>query len=569
MEMVMLPRIATPVTVPIPSPPDSATEAAPAAARQQLSPEALVNLRAAVLLRLLEAMMRQIEQGGDKGNAARQLLEILLEAMKALPPREGGDGDATRRLALLIARLPAEMRPAAERLLATVLATAPTRILMEIIRNPAGPDAQRLAQALLAAVNEPGGKPAGPAASQPRFIPGEAQLAAAAANDRQRQRDTSGDSRSLQAALRRLFEGGAEPLSDRPARIGQRSAFAPALPQQQQQVAAASAGKSVEAGTGSSGQPQQRMPEAPLVGRTPATPANTEASRLAADTQEPAAGPDTLNRGRSPIADRGTAAPEAGRASAISTAVPTIAAGREPEGVLRMIAGIVADLTADEALVLRLLLQAPLPELPELPERIALAPSMPDVAEGSEDSAGRLRAANAMPERSTLAAGGEAPGPATTEAANAARPAVAQPQGVAEDKTQAGRPAAAAEDADAPVRPPAMPLPPPLPERAALPPFRDGLAVPFVPYLPAQDDLETQEPRRREPPEDEEETTDTAGENGAGGEQAEDDAEGEAEGYPSEDDTPDMAKRRRKIEDLVAPPDPGFAFYQKLGEYWT
>ncbi|MCD2183967.1 hypothetical protein [Rhizobium sp. GN54] len=564
----MLPRLATPVTVPIPSPQDPATGAAPVAARQQLSPEALSNLRAAVLLRLLEAMMRQIEQGGDKGNAARQLLEILLEAMKALPPREGGDGDATRRLALLIARLPAEMRPAAERLLATVLATAPTRILMEIIRNPAGPDAQRLAQALLAAADEPGGKSDRPTASQPRFIPGEVQLAAAAGNDRQRQRDAGVDSRVLQAALLRLFEGGAEP--DRSARTSPRSAPVPTLPQPQQPVTAP-AGKSVEAGVGSVSLPQ-RTNEAPLSARAPATPANIVLGGLPADVQESAARLASPDRGLSPVTDRSTAASEAGRASAIPTAVPVVAPGREHEGVLRMIAGIVADLTADEALVLRLLLQAP---LPDLPERASPAASMPDLPADADDPAGRLRAADAMPERSAVTVGGTVPAPTTAEAAHTARPAIAQPQDIAEDEALAGRPAAAAEDADVPARPTPLPLPLPLPERAALPLFRDGVAVPFVPYLPAQDELEPQDPARREPPEDEEETTDTAGENGAGDERDGDerdggDAGGEAEGEPPEEtDTPEMAKRRRKIEDLVGPPDPGFAFYQKLGEYWT
>ncbi len=554
----MLPRIATPVTVPIPSAQDPATEATPVPARQQLSPEALANLRAAVLLRLLEAMMRQLEQGGDKGNAARQLLEVLLEAMKALPPREGTDGDATKRLALLIARLPAEMRPAAERLLATVLATAPTRILMEIIRNPAGPDAQRLAQALLAAVKEPVGKPAGPAASQPRFIPGEAQLAVAARNDRQRQREAGGDGRSLQAALRRLFEGGAEPLSDRTARSGSRSASAPPPPQQD---AAATAGKRMDAG-----QPQQRTPEAPAApARAPAMPANAEAGRLPANGPAPVRA-EASDRGQPAIADRSTTAPETARGSAISTTLPASAAGREYEGVLRMIAGIVADLTADEALVLRLLLQAP---LPDLPESATPTTAMPDVAEDGDDPAARLRREDAMAERPAVAAGDPMRGPSTTEAARATTPA-AQPRGTLEDETPASRPPVAAEDGEAPARPAAMPLPPQLPERAALPQFRDGLAVPFVPYLPAQDDLETEDRRRREPSGDEEDTSDTAGENGTDGETAGGDAGEGAEGQAADDaDTPEMARRRQKIDDLVGPPDPGFAFYQKLGEYWT
>ncbi len=231
-----------------------------------------------------------------------------------------------------------------------------------------------------------------------------------------------------------------------------------------------------------------------------------------------------------------------------------------------MIAGIVADLTADEALVLRLLLQAP---LPELPESATPATARPDMAEDGDDPAARLRREDAMAQRPAVAAGDPLRGPSTTEAARATTPA-AQPQGTLEDETLAGRPPVAAEDGEAPARPAAMPLPPQLPERPALPQFRDGLAVPFVPYLPAQDDLETEDRRRREPSGDEEDTSDTAGENGSDGETAGGDAGEGAEGQAADEaDTPEMARRRQKIDDLVGPPDPGFAFYQKLGEYWT
>ena len=76
--------------------------------------------------------------------------------------------------------------------------------------------------------------------------------------------------------------------------------------------------------------------------------------------------------------------------------------------------------------------------------------------------------------------------------------------------------------------------------------------------------------RRREPSGDEEDTSDTAGENGSDGEKAGGDAGEGAEGQAADEaDTPEMARRRQKIDDLVGPPDPGFTFYRKLGEYWT
>ncbi|HVK92454.1 MAG TPA: hypothetical protein VM468_13800, partial [Mycoplana sp.] len=198
-----------------------------------LAPEALANLRAAVLLRLLEAMMRQIERSGDGNDTALQLLGFLFDAMKELPARNGRDDEASRRLSNLLSRLPPELRPRMERLLAVAFSTAPTRVLMEIIRNPGGPEARQLAQTLLAAAGAEGEQPppkrshdlSASGARLPAMWRKEGRdLPSGAANG------ASGDGRALQAALRRLFGGAADMHPGRVGRDDGPGAAAPAAP---------------------------------------------------------------------------------------------------------------------------------------------------------------------------------------------------------------------------------------------------------------------------------------------------------------------------------------------------
>mgnify|MGYP001339339073 CR=1 FL=1 len=106
--------------------------------RPQPSATTLANLKAEVLLRLVEAMLRHMPRGQEAG-AKRSLLETLLSALKALPGREA---ENARRLADLLAKLPPEARPSVEKLIGTVLSSLPTRSLAEILRNPNGPEAQ-------------------------------------------------------------------------------------------------------------------------------------------------------------------------------------------------------------------------------------------------------------------------------------------------------------------------------------------------------------------------------------------------------------------------------------------
>ncbi|WP_141402055.1 hypothetical protein [Rhizobium subbaraonis] len=571
----MLPRIATSITVPIPSPTEPGGEAAPDAARPVLSAEALANLRAAVLLRLLEAMMRQIERGGDgaggdnagnSGNSgvSRRLLDALFAAIKTLPQRGGAGEDATRNLANLIARLPAELRPSTEKLLTTVLASTPTRILMEVIRNPGGPDAQRLAQALLSAAAQTGGDEDGPVVRSPqRFFLAEAHLAAAgrrAGEAVQPAREGIVDSRALQAALRRLFEGEKETNTGTPAR--------PSLPALHEEASTPSR-KPVPEETTRTQQPASRPAteaQAPVREheRVPGRPAG-EVNRPLAGTASPVQNTVGREVAEGPAQTTNVGKPVSAQAGA---AVPANA-GREHEGMMRLIAGVVANLSEDEALVLRLLLQAPLPEEPDMPALQIVAPQ-----EGDDQPEGLPRAASTVLAPAAEATVARAPEQAPTDAVK--ERAVAAPVSLtlpADDDTPTGQPRASAQGEAASARPPAVALPDQQTERPPLPAMmREGLAIPFVPYLPAADDLETREARRKDEAEEDKPTAedDEAPEDRAQDEEAgEGDAEGDGQQPSGQADSADTERRRRRVEELVGPPDPGFAYYQKLGEYWT
>ena len=106
----------------------------------------------------------------------------------------------------------------------------------------------------------------------------------------------------------------------------------------------------------------------------------------------------------------------------------------------------------------------------------------------------------------------------------------------------------------------AQPLAEGLPERLlAAPVLRDGVPLAFVPYLPAEEDLDWPENRERESDEEPE---------GGDGEEG---ADTPADDEPAEDEpeSADMAPRREKTADMVGALEPGLVFYQKLGDYWT
>ena len=94
---------------------------------------------------------------------------------------------------------------------------------------------------------------------------------------------------------------------------------------------------------------------------------------------------------------------------------------------------------------------------------------------------------------------------------------------------------------------------------------REGVPLAFVPYLPAEEDLEWKEPAQSE--QDEETDEDQTGGEDEGGSEAGTDADPDADG--DEPETADMARRREKTAEMVGIIEPGLAFYQKLGDYWT
>lgn len=193
------------------------------AARPQPWTAALANLRAEMLLRLIETMLRHMPRGHE-ALAGRDLLEALFSALKPLAARDGENG---RRLSELISRLPAELRPAAEKLIATALTLVPTRDLAAVLRNPDGAAAQRLATLLAASLvagSEAEALPAGTDRPQQRIAGLTMQQLAAVSRHGTPAEGQPAEARNQQAALKRFFEpdGGRpqQPSFDRAANLG-------------------------------------------------------------------------------------------------------------------------------------------------------------------------------------------------------------------------------------------------------------------------------------------------------------------------------------------------------------
>ncbi|MFD1329955.1 hypothetical protein [Mycoplana ramosa] len=552
----MLPRLAMQVTVSTPLP-DPTTEGGQ---RPVLSAEALANLRAALVLRLLEAMMRQIGQRGDKGNVAHQLLDVLFAAMKTMPPRDGKDDEPAKRLAILLSRLPSEMRPSIERLLTTALSVASTRVLMEIIRNPGGRDAQRLAQALLAATTETATVDRALGKVNPRFAGLEAQLAASSRNFGRDQHSGAtnpgaGDSRALQAALRRMFEAGAQ-AQPSPGRSRGEPGQATTLARMAMQA-------SVAAGTGTQGAASAL--QVSTHGSFDGARLGFDAARAAEDrlTGQSLLDADAGDRQTGKANSLGRPPEHAANSAAVNA--PAVGARASQESVQRLIAGLIANLTDGEALVLRLLLEAPLPEAPDAVNQSPL----PEPA--IDDPAADRRAFDAKPGATDRPVGNE-PGPPrplpTEDAGDDAGPA-AVPAALREEESVEG-PQPRTEQGEKFVRTAANAVPQldrPL-ERLPIPlALRDGIGFPVVPHQPAQDDIDSEKAPRPDEG-NEEETSDRGGDNQSG-DGKEDASDEDQQTQEPADTDPDLARRRSRMEEFVGPPDPGFAFYQRLGEYWT
>lgn len=612
----MLPRVATTTGTAQPTPAPAAGASVDAAVRPQLSAAALANLRAEVVLRLIETLLKHMPRTGVP-SPNRDLLETLLAVLKTLPGREGESG---RKLADLIAKLPPEMRPAVEKLISTVLSAVPTRTLVEIVRNPNGPEAQKLATLLATNLTAQdnhtteGHAASGQTAQQKPVALTAQQLAVVGRHSLQQAAQMAqlltGDARSLQVMLKRIFDfdGANKPniANTRTADIPATAAKpATAVESKATETTAKTEGaeKHATAKTDTAGKTELRIAAAirtALIGSTPMaekaeTPATTLKTAFAEPTQQveetpafqrtsetrpaatvpaaaladdqPASEADetiladpagsektetaastTAKRedlpGRTPLANATGQAPAHSVLEAVTRDLP-------PALLTEAVVHLVENLSPEEATFLRTLLERPLdlvmpPEgdVPETPPPLTEETLADAVATAEQDA--EMATAD-LPEEAPRAR----PDPGQTASVPAR-----QTQIVTEETRPAQR---LAENGIAQAQAAAQP-------DLALPTaiaVREGVPLAFVPYLPAEEDLEWSE--NREADEDEASDEDGTPDNQDGGEKDADDAAGESD----EPETPEMARRREKTAEMVGVIEPGLVFYQKLGGYWT
>lgn len=496
-----------------------------AAAKPQLTAAALANLRAEVLLRLIETMLKHMPRTAEP-SPNRDLLETLLVALKTLPGREGESG---RKLADIIAKLPPELRPRVEKLISTVLSSVPTRSLVEILRNPNGPDAQKLATLLATSLNlaEDGDLHAAGGERQLKPVGLNAQQLAAVGRHGTQQAAQSmqvpSDARALQMTLKRIFD------FDGNSKV--RPATTPS--------SGTDTGRAVVAGTNRV--PAEMMTAARTEQRLPTPIAN-------AGNQQPVEASEAVIRDNGSAEETETATPAVKREEMPAKAHVANAAGQalarsvlqavardiHPALLTQAVVHLVENLSPEEANFLRVLLERPLD--PAIEQELAsLAADEPE-----DDAAARAAEAKTgkgQPEDSQSAV------PRQT-----AEQDDALPMPLSRDTAQAAAMANATPDR--------------LLQAAVL---RDGVPLAFVPYLPAEEDLDW--PENRNPEKDEADDEEPAG----SGHEDDDGAEADAGADNAEDEpeTADMARRREKTADMVGVMEPGLVFYQKLGDYWT
>ncbi|MGD9477900.1 hypothetical protein [Shinella sp. G-2] len=555
----MLPRVATTTGTAQPSPALEGRVAVDAAVKPQLSAAALANLKAEVLLRLLETMLKHMPRTAEP-SPGRDLLETLLGALKALP---GRDGDNAGRLADIIARLPPALRPSVEKLISTVLSAMPTRSLIEIVRNPNGPEAQKLATLIATGLDLDG--PVAGAERQAKPVSLTAQQLAAVGRQGAQQSalalQTSqmpGDARALQATLKRIFDfdtgGRPRPLPGRAAEAG--------------------ADRQMPAGTAraaSEARPTQIEPLLPTPATRAASPqqavdASEAAARHNGAAEEARTETPAVKREALPLKAQDTNT--AGQALARSV-LQAVARDLPPALLTQAVVQLVENLSPEEATFLRTLLEHPFD--PAIEQEIALI-VREHVDEAAEEflkpetgSEARKTRPDGLPAgmQPATAEDGDVPLAKGDTPALAGETARAKP-----DATQtASIPSQPAVEQEEPLplprsRDAAAPIVDATPERLlAAPVLREGVPVAFVPYLPAEEDLEW--PQSREPEKDEETDGDNEDEGGEADEDAQD--------APADDEpeTADMARRREKTAEMVGVLEPGLVFYQKLGDYWT
>jgi len=504
----MLPHVAPTTGTAQPTPALPAGGTADAAVKPQLSAAALANLRAEVLLRLIETMLKHMPPAGGT-DPGRDLLETLLTLLKSMPGGEGG-----RKLADIITRLPPELRPSVEKLIGTVLSAMPTRSLVEVLRNPNGPEAQKLAN-LLTTIRPAETLAGGAAERQQKPVALTAQqLAAVARHDGTQQAgQTPGDARALQTALKRIFDLDS---NSKPRALPADTAEADERLPAQNRAAVA---------TGGTARAEPRLPAGRTGGQEPleAAAATLRHQGSAEELDAPA---PLAKRAETPA--RAQIANAAGQALARGV-LQAVTRDMPPERLMQAVAHLMENLSPEEASFLRTLLERPFG--PEIEQELAQM-----VRDQTEDGA---------------RTGGKAQ-PETTHSTHS-RP-VAEP-----DKPlpmQQARETA-----------PAVVLAEATPERlVATPMLREGVPLAFVPYLPAEENVEWPEPGEAEQDEASEDNPgENKGEDGGGEAQAE--AEGDAAG--EEPESPDMARRREKTAEMVGVLEPGLVFYRKLGDYWA
>lgn len=526
----MLPRVATTTGTAQSTPALQAGVSTDAAVRpSQLSAAALANLRAEVLLRLLETMLKHMPRGTEP-NPGRDLIETLIVALKTLPGRETEGG---RKLADLLAKLPPELRPSVEKLIGTVLSAMPTRNLIEVVRNPAGPEAQRLAT-LLAASLTADDLPQARSENQQRPLGLNAQQLVAVSRHSPQQAaqpiQILGDARTLQTMLKRIFDfdGGAKP------RLVTARAIETVVARQEFSAPA----RLPAAEHKTPPQTEQRLPTTAIrTGHEPPVDATARTPRHNGGAEQAQTAPSTVKReeamavpGRDEIPVKARIANAAGQALARSV-LQAVARDVAPALVMQAVAHLMENLTPEEANFLRALLERPLEPTAD-PARSAATPEQgdPTVEPEMAPQDGKLRPASMQAT------------PALPEQAADANDALPTPL------ARETLPAALAD-----ATPDRLP--------AALVP-RDGVPLAFVPYLPAEEDLEWPHPHEAEKDEE-------AGEDNSNGDEEGRDEAGEDADAKDGPDDPDMAKRREKTAEMVGVIEPGLVFYQKLGDYWT
>jgi hypothetical protein len=520
-EAGMLPRVATTTGTLQPSPALQAGASVDAAAKPQLSAAALANLRAEVLLRLIETMLKHMPRTAEP-SPNRDLLETLLVALKTLP---GRDGESGRKLAEIIAKLPPELRPSVEKLISTVLSSVPTRSLVEILRNPNGPEAQKLATLLATGLNlaEDGELHTASGERQPKPVALNAQqLAAVGRHGAQQAAQTMqvpSDARALQMTLKRIFDFDGNGKA--------RSATA--------QATGTDVGRVVVAGAG-------RLPAEPVTATLVEPRLPTPLAK--AGDQQPVEASAAVTRNDGSADEIETATPAVKREELPAKAQVTNAAGQAlarsvlqavardiPAALLtQAVAHLVESLSPEEANFLRALLERPIDPAVEQ-ELASLAADRPedDAAQATEAKTGKVQAeaSQSLLLRQTAEQDEPLPMPLPRETAQTAA---------------------------------ANATPEKLPQATVL---REGVPLAFVPYLPAEEDLEWPENRKADKDEADDEQQ-AASENDG---EAEEDADFDS--AEDEPETADMARKREKTAEMVGVIEPGLVFYQKLGDYWT